>query len=141
MVTFSNCQLDDGNHVTSEGEGIKVSMNRLDTLLPEIGTVHLLKIDVEGFEKFVFEGGRRVLAMTNCIYFESSDSLFKRYGYSSSDIFSYLRNDAFTIYRLTNNETLTLIDANYHSLEIENLIAVKHINEFITLTGYKVENI
>ena len=32
---------------------------------------HLLKVDVEGYEKFVSVGARQLLGVTDCVYFET----------------------------------------------------------------------
>jgi FkbM family methyltransferase len=135
-VTFSDGLLDDGNHIIFDETGIQVRVNRLDTILPELLTVHLLKIDVEGFEKFVFEGAPRILQRTRCIYFESSTALFVRYGYTCADVFSQLKEEGFSLYRLDGPETLRGIPNDYVSQEIENLIAVKDLGEFLSLTGF-----
>jgi FkbM family methyltransferase len=135
-VKFSDGLPDDGNHVVFDEAGIKVRVNRLDTLLPELKTVHLLKIDVEGFEKFVFDGAHRVLAKTRCIYLESSSNLFARYGYTCADVFSLLKEENFSLYRLVGPDSLRSIRDDYVSQEIENLIAVKDLGKFLSLTGF-----
>ncbi|MGO9566181.1 MAG: FkbM family methyltransferase [Desulfomonilaceae bacterium] len=137
-VEFSDGLPDDGNHVLFDEAGIKVPVNRLDTLLPELTTVHLLKIDVEGFEKFVFDGAHRILAKTRCIYFESSSNLFARYGYTCADVFSQLKGKGFSVYRLVDPDSLQGIGDDYISQEIENLIAVKDLGQFLSLTGLRI---
>jgi FkbM family methyltransferase len=135
-VKFSDGLPDDGNHIILNGAGIKVPVNRLDTLLPKLTTVHLLKIDVEGFEKFVFDGAHRILSATRCIYLESSSNLFARYGYTCADVFSQLKGKGFSLYRLAGPDSLRAIRDTYASQEIENLIAVKDLSEFLSLTGF-----
>lgn len=131
---FSNNAADDGNHIIFDGAGVKVPVNRLDTFLPEAITVHLLKIDVEGFEKFVLEGACRVLASTRCIYFESSSSLYARYGYTCRDVFRMLKGEGFSLYRAAGAGTLQSLPFDHASEEIENLIALKDLAEFLSLT-------
>jgi FkbM family methyltransferase len=134
-VTFSNGVFDDAHHIIFDETGIQVRVNRLDTILPELLTVHLLKIDVEGFEKFVFEGALRILQRTRCIYFESSTALFVRYGYTCADVFFLLKEEGFSLYRLDGSDSLSSISDDYVSQKIENLIAVKDLGEFLSSTG------
>src|SRR5262249_1009140 len=95
-VTFSDQRMDDGNHIVPEGTGMKVKMERLDEALSPVKKINLLKIDVEGYERFVFQGGRSCLERTQCIYFESSRELFQRYSYECSDLLMDLRSTGFT---------------------------------------------
>jgi FkbM family methyltransferase len=136
--TFTDQRCDDGNHIIFGKEGISVPVRKLDTLLPGIGRVHLLKIDVEGFEKFAFEGAKRVLSLTRCVYFESSSFLFGRYGYTTADVLAFLENEGFTVYRKLSPVELKALPPNYDSQNIENLIAVRDIDEFVALTGFTI---
>ena len=60
-IYFSDTRGDDQNHVSQNGSGIRVKMIRLDDLPMSEGSIELLKIDVEGYEKFVLEGAPRTL--------------------------------------------------------------------------------
>ena len=136
-ITFTDGALDDGNHVSVDGSGVRVSMRRLDDIVPaELSAVRLLKLDVEGYEKFVIEGGRRVVSQSEAIYFESSELLFGRYGYRSSEFLQLLRNEGFEILRLDNPDVVTVVPPNYVSHEIENLLAVRDVSAFVSATGY-----
>jgi len=61
VVTFSDGKSDDTNLVITNDSGITVPIRRLDEIEIENDSVSLLKIDVEGYEKFVIEGGEYLL--------------------------------------------------------------------------------
>jgi FkbM family methyltransferase len=73
---FSDLRSDDQNSIVRRGEGITVPMRPLDALGIIEPVIHLLKIDVEGYERFVLEGARELLARTLTVYFESWDTHF-----------------------------------------------------------------
>jgi len=66
-----------------------------------IETIHFLKVDVEGFEKSVFEGARRMLAehKIHRICFEISRDPLKGAGVQAGDVFQVLESFGYTIYR------------------------------------------
>ena len=68
---FADSRFDSGNHVLNCGEGIEISMKRLDQLLTDDIAVKLLKIDVEGYEYPALRGSERLLNNTEFIWFES----------------------------------------------------------------------
>lgn len=123
-VLFSSDHEDDTtNEVASEGN-IKVKMVTLDTLLDNnVKSIHLLKIDVEGYEKFVLQGARRMLSKTQCIFFEVYEPNFNKYHYSTSDLFEILVNAGFEIHEIT-KEGLRKIQDSYQPEECKDLIAV-----------------
>lgn len=80
---------------------IPVRLRPLDSLVPNSRTVDLLKIDVQGFERAVLCGARRVLARTRCILIETN--LYSHY--VGDDIFpalwSVLVNEGFSFWSLS----------------------------------------
>src|SRR5260370_33863229 len=50
----------------------QVEVRTLDSLVPESRSVDLLKIDVQGFERAVLSGARRVLADTRSVLIEAN---------------------------------------------------------------------
>lgn len=114
VVRFSSGRGDDQNRVTESG--LQVPLRTLDALL-DAGPVRLLKIDVEGFELFVLQGADRVLQRTDLVYFESWESHFHKYGYSTSDVLALLARYGFETGR----------PADYKSLGCENLLATRRL--------------
>jgi len=112
VVNFSSGRSDDQNRVTDSG--IPVPLRTLDSLIPDT-PVRMLKIDVEGFELFALRGAERLLQRTDMIYFESWESHFNKYRYSTTDVLAFLAKHGFEVAR----------PANYKSLKCENLLAVR----------------
>ena len=110
-VHFTSRRSDDMNRVAESG--VKVSLRRLDSLIPPVD-IRLLKIDVEGFELFVLRGASRALARTDMVYFESWESHFNKYGYSTPDVLTLLADHGFD----------TGVPRDYKSSLCENLLAV-----------------
>jgi FkbM family methyltransferase len=63
--------------------------------------VRLIKIDVQGAERFVLEGGaRRIMADRPFLIVEFEDHCLMRYGYSSPALFDLIRSMNYSIYFL-----------------------------------------
>lgn len=119
VLTFSDFRCDDRNCVIEGGQGIEVPSRRLDDWLKDVPRIDLLKIDVEGFEKWALAGAGEVLKRTSCLYFESFDANFEKYGYDCREIFDLLRKAGFTIYR----RDWTPLPKGHRSASCENLLA------------------
>jgi len=102
-VAFSDVRSDDQNKVVEAG--LKVPMVRLKPYLEKLGKrVKLLKIDVEGFEKYVLLGAGDALKEVDIIYFEALDSHYSNYGYEFREIFDILNSYGFSLGIITNNK-------------------------------------
>jgi FkbM family methyltransferase len=134
-VQFSDIRSDDQNSIITSGKGITVPIHPLDDLEIAQPLIHLLKIDTEGYEKFVFQGARRLLTRTLTAYFESWDTSFAKYGYHSADLFDWLESTGFRIFRVCENR-LTPIPKDYSSDNVENLLALRSPQQFTERTGY-----
>jgi FkbM family methyltransferase len=129
---------DSQNHLGVGGQsGIRVAVVPLDGLLPPEGPTALLKLDVEGYEKFVLDGANRTLATTGCVYFESWERHFARYGYTGRDLLDGLRVRGFRVYR-PQEAALELLPDDHRSGECENLLAVRDLPDFLGRTGYRL---
>ncbi|MFZ4618998.1 MAG: FkbM family methyltransferase [Bacteroidota bacterium] len=117
---------------------ITIPAERLDSIVPQIDSVSLLKIDVEGFEKFVLEGAEGILRRTRCIYFEYNAGHYTKYGYALSDIYDLLRQGQFTLYRFVTTDSLTNLVREYSSEVTENFIAVREPELLTSRTGYSI---
>ena len=137
LVSFSDSPLDDYNHVVPAGAGIAVPVKRLDSIVPSGTAIRLLKLDVEGYEKFALEGAGSLLQTTEAVYFESFEVLFARYNCQCSETFDLLRQHGFVIVRAGDDGILMPLPDGYVSRQVENLIAVRDLDNFIGVTGYR----
>lgn len=125
-LSFSDLSADDRNAVIERG-GLQVPVETLDALLDGWpGPIALLKVDVEGFEKYVFEGARRVLERTECVYFEADERNYARYGYGTGEIIALLAQHGFHTVR-SSLAAVERVDADYVATGLENLIAVRDL--------------
>ena len=116
--------MDDLNFLTNQG--IEVPLSTLDHELSSYKHIDLIKIDVEGYEKFVFEGAREALKKTTYIYFESFEPNFARFNYTLDDIITQLHEAGFTIYSYSKTHKKEVTLGYRNTEEYENLLAVKN---------------
>lgn len=122
-------------------DGICVKEKRLSDILEryQLQKVNLIKIDTEGYEKFVLQGANRLLPLIECIYFESSERNFNRFRYKSIELFRLIQQAGFLIYHVSPiQKNFRLIPINYTSHKTENLVAIKNVEMFIQRTGYSL---
>jgi len=140
---FTDKFTDEENHIAPSAEsGIRVPVVPLDdTAAREIKNIALLKLDVEGYEKFVLDGGRLTLENVGCVYFEVSDSNFGNFGYGTPEVLRRLFGAGFHLFRRNGTEKQLLpIDESYVSSApmYENLFGVRRIDEFADRTKWQV---
>lgn len=125
-IHFSDKFNDDMNGISLSDNDLSCTMKTLDNILSSYSyeTIHLLKIDVEGYELFALQGAIETLKKTHIVYFESFEEQFQKYGYSTNKIILFLNNEGFHVYKLVNNEPVEL-SADYISWNYENLFAAK----------------
>lgn len=139
-LSFSNLRNDDQNRIVQKGNGMKVAVCCMDDIIPSELNIHLLKVDVEGYEKFVFEGASKTLKKTACIFFEVCEEFFQTFGYSLVEILTLLEDAGFQIFLKRFDKTIQKIDCNYQlTTHHTNLLAIKDIDDFIKRTGWKLE--
>ena len=139
VARFSSSRVgDDQNAILSSDEGLHVPVRDLDSFLGEEMRVALLKIDVEGYEPLVLFGARETLKRTKCIYFESCEAYFMKYGYRCSDLFRFLHQNGFSVYRVSDRKIYQL-PIGYVSHEHEDLVAVRDTADFIRRTRFRIE--
>ena len=134
---FSDFTQDDINHVVDQLDnsqsdpmygrrrsgGVEVRVDTLDELMD--GTrVDFLKIDVEGYEKFVLQGGTVTLASAECVYIESFEREFAKYGYHNRDVLELLHRAGLSIFRY-DGRVWKLIGTDHVSETVENLLALR----------------
>jgi FkbM family methyltransferase len=91
-TSFTDYRDDDQNSVVEKGsasEHILVPIVRLDAFLAG-QSIDLVKIDVEGYEKYVLDGLDSALDRVSHIYFEVSDEHYSSAGYRFSDLYDLL---------------------------------------------------
>lgn len=120
-VSFSDRHSDDQNAVDPTRRGLEVPLVPLDELLPasRVPRVHLLKVDVEGFELPALRGARELLQRVDRILIESSQRHCARYGYEPGEVYDVLRAAGFRLRRL--GDTADLPDG-YVPAGTENLV-------------------
>ena len=134
VLRFTDNRSDDQNSVSEDGD-IEVTINTLDQY--EISDISLLKLDVEGFEKFVLEGAKSTLAKTKVLYNESWESHFNKFSYCTGDVIKLLNEAGFSVFRFSDMR-LHAVDSHYVSEDCENLISIKDVDDFISKTSYKI---
>ena len=90
--------MDTGTSLAVGKSGVPVKMSTLDELMREVESVRLLKVDVEGYEKFVFQGASDVLNKTDFIIFEAIEENNNRFGYGVRDLVDHLSDFGFHVY-------------------------------------------
>jgi FkbM family methyltransferase len=124
-LVMTDLDSDDQNHILAgDHGGVRIPVGTLDAMLDFDGTVDLLKIDVEGYEKFVLLGGPKVLARTRAIYFEASDQLCRRFDYDFSELLTILDGAGFDVFRLQDQRWLP-VEFGYRCIEVQNMHARK----------------
>jgi FkbM family methyltransferase len=135
-VHLSDGRSDDQNSVVTSG-GREVAMDTLDALLAgKAPRIDLLKVDVEGYEKFVFEGAAHSLARTQCVYFEAGNPRAGEFGYSESEVLKQLSSAGLSLFRW-DEAGLTRVAADYVPPRCENLIALRDVDDFRHRTGVR----
>jgi FkbM family methyltransferase len=135
-IRFSDDRRDDMNWVG--GGNLEVSVERLDKLAFDDVPVNLLKVDVEGYEKFVFEGATELLKRTECCFFEVSSLHFARFGYTTRDLLKLLVTARFRLFRIFGSAALATISTEFDTAEFENLVALRDDTAFRLRTGWTI---
>lgn len=80
-------------------DGEEISISTLDTQIPN--GFDFMKIDVQGYEKFVLEGGvENIKNHTPTIIIEMEDHQLRKFGYGCEELFNFIRDLGYTIYLL-----------------------------------------
>ncbi len=138
-LQFSDHQSDDLNTVLLDRRGLAVPQGTLDDLLQPTPRVALLKIDVEGYEKFVLEGAVQTLQHTDLVYFEAWEQHFARFGYRFADVWRSLRRADFEVLRLAGAGHVARVAESYCPQPCQNLLAVRNLGQFRRRTGLVME--
>jgi len=137
ITQLTNMRSDDSNRV-SPGGGIEVPISTLDRILAnEVREIDCLKGDVEGMEKFVLLGARKVLQRTQCVYFETKEKNFRHYGYSTPELLEIMQELGFRVLRFVGVQ-LQDVPADHVSEHLANFLAVRDLDDFMERTGLAI---
>jgi hypothetical protein len=140
MVRILDDKRDDMNRVVNDLSAIQVPMKTLDELVEPGCQINFLKIDVEGVELPVLRGTRSVLSRTDCICCELGDEPCERYGYTMTDLLSFLFDLSFQFFVQDGPQRSNPIQTTFKSRYGEELVALKDVKGFITQTGWVVSD-
>lgn len=135
-VRFSDIRSDDQNAVSDRGE-ILVPCLTLDSM-PISLPITLLKIDVEGFEKFVLLGAMTALEQTDYIYFEAWDKHFSKFGYTFRDIYNILHSKGFELGKI-DESSVRIFHRDQEIPECTNLLAFRSRDALKKRTGWEIK--
>lgn len=116
---------------------VQVNSTSLDTYWSSHRKIDLIKVDVEGAEKLVFEGAQRLLTLPDITapvwLFEYSPKSYAAFGYQPSDLLKLLSSYEYCVWQYNTNGEITEFDPNVPVTQIINLIAAKEKNYLISL--------
>ena len=94
-----------------------------------LDNVTLIKVDVEGAEKLVFQGAEHLMTLSPeqspTWIFEYSPSAYQSFGYSANALFDLLIHHGYQIYRYSQGGTISEFTPNSPARGIINLVATK----------------
>lgn len=135
LISFSTNQ-DTTNHILSKDElqstkGLEVTVERLDDIITGYSPA-LIKIDVEGYEYPVLQGGLKTLKMPSllAVIIETNGS-GERYGYSDQQVDQLMREQGFSASHYEPfSRTFKLLSAGQYNLG--NTIYIRDISEALS---------
>ena len=136
-ICFSDQRSDDTNSVNDLDIGIKVQIKTLDSLSISDESISLLKIDAIGYEKFVLLGGLKLLEKTKCVHVPIIERHLQQYGCGFQDILDILVKNNFELFEFVNQKFIR-IDPKTYMPHDEDIIAVKHMDDFLKRTKYEL---
>lgn len=109
---------------------VKVKVSALDTLLEENGIddINLIKLDVEGWEKYVLYGGEKFFQRKSpVIMVEFTEANTFAAGYHVQELFDIMQGWGYQWYRYINHELVPEIKKLHYPYD--NLFAIKDLNK------------
>ena len=137
-VRMSDGARDDMNRVDTTGT-IEVACSTLDAEIPAGAPIAFLKIDVEGSELRVLQGGQATLARTECVNCEMGEDHHRRYGYGMTDLISFPESRGFRTFVAGRSRTLRAVGADFNEPGGHELVAIRRPADFLTRTGWTIE--
>jgi FkbM family methyltransferase len=127
FVRLSDLSADDCNRVEHTG-GIVAPQETIDETCRGVGEVHLLKIDVEGYELPALRHASGILRRTQCAVVEYSPESASAFGYDAGQLIGFLSQHLPLGYELHENgatATLTPLSGRYAPTKLVNLVFVR----------------
>lgn len=141
-ISFSNKKSDDQNGVVMNENGTSVPIRRLDELI-DSNNIALLKIDVEGYEKFVLMGTTKLFKYIECVIVEVWAKA--KYDSTPDSVYDILLDNNFRLFRFSGIREISPITRNYQPIDLgtngilaEDILAIKNIDDFLLRTNYKI---
>ena len=125
--------------VVLKGKKIQVPVISIDNLIKDESIFSLIKIDVEGYEKFVIQGAKNIIKNTKCIYFEVVEKNYKKYGYTAKEIYDLLQSYGFQLF-LIKERSIVQISVSYKTYAT-NILAIRDVDDFLSRTGYILKKV
>jgi hypothetical protein len=137
-VRMTDDRRDDMNHLTSDG-GIAVQCSTLDAEIPADLHPALIKVDVEGTELQVLQGGAATLRRTACVNCEMWASHFQRHGYTMGTLIGLLRDAGFATFIIDGARSLRPVDGSFAEPGGHELVAIRDVPAFLARTGWSLQ--
>ena len=88
-------------------------------------------------KKFVLLGGLKLLQKTKCVHVPIVEKHLQQYGYGFQDILDILVKNNFELFEFVNQKFIR-IDPKTYMPHDEDIIAVKHMDDFLKRTKYEL---
>lgn len=141
IVTFALNKSDDRSRISDkEKNSVEVKLCKLDEIIPSDLNVSLLKVDTEGYEKFVFQGAEETIKRSKVIMFESIEENTNNYNYSTDENIIFLEKQGFKILKLGRNKIMYSIKPEKYLTYAGDLFAISDIDNFVKRTNYTIQS-
>lgn len=114
---------------SENAEIVRVPTTSLEHYWGDRGTpINLIKVDVEGAEKFVFEGARKFMGLdykAPTWIFEYAPRAYRKFNYQAQELLSFLADYGYKVFKYKGIGKLEVFDPEQPSSGIINLVATK----------------
>ena len=145
IMKFISDPIDPACRISNEPKnGIDIIVKKLDDLKIEEVGIDLLKLYGVGFEKYMLLGSIKTLKKTKCVHFRTyAEDISESYNYNYSDVFKILIENNFKIFQIQKNCKIIAIKEldklKFDKKNISDFVAIKDLPDFISRTGFKIE--
>lgn len=140
-VSFSDVRADDTNRVLHSSDGLCVPMVTLNDILDSHSDIALLKVDAEGYEKYVLSGGEKAIEKVQCVFIEISQKDLNMFGCSDSDILTWLEAHGYGLYRMVASSVLAKVTPTaMRDIPVENIVALRSTDDFVKRTRWSIRD-